>query len=109
MSASSLAEPLALSVRAEADVEVPWSLALRVAFRFVFSLLVLFNFPFPLDILPSVGEVVQSGINAAIVAVGKAVFGIAVDTTFNGSGDRTANWIWLFIVVSLSVVATLLW
>lgn len=109
MSASSLAEPLALPVRAESEGVKPWSVALRVAFRFVFSFLVLFNFPFPLDVVPFVGEAVQSAANAAIVAVGQSVFGIAVDTTFNGSGDRTANWIFLFIAVSLAVVSTLVW
>ena len=91
------------------SVSRPWSLALRVAFRFVFSFLVLFNFPFPLDVIPFVAGAVQSAIDAAIVAVGQSVFGIAVDTVGNGSGDRTANWIFLFIVVALSVASTLIW
>jgi hypothetical protein len=111
MSASSLAEPLpmAAAVESERGETVRWSLATRLAFRLAFSFLVLMFVPFPLDVIPFVAGAVQAGWDAAIVAVGQAVFGIAVDTNSNGSGDRTSNWIQLLIMSVAAVTATLVW
>ncbi len=55
MSASSLAETgSAVEVREE-----EWSLATRVAFRFCFVFLLLYNLPFPLTFVPKVGDSVS--------------------------------------------------
>ena len=55
MSASSLAEPLPASLAAETE-SARWSAATRIAFRFCFAFLVLYNLPFPLDFIPWVSE-----------------------------------------------------
>src|SRR5687768_1715401 len=111
MSASSLAEPLPMAASAvsERDDAPRWSLATRIAFRLVFSFFVLMYAPFPLDVVPFIAGAAQNVWSAAIEGVGESVFGIAVDTAFNGSGDRTSNWIQLLIMVLLSVAGTLIW
>ncbi|HEU4887658.1 MAG TPA: hypothetical protein VFV49_07225 [Thermoanaerobaculia bacterium] len=111
MSASSLAEPLPAAATATSErEEAPrWSLALRIVFRFVFSFFTLMYFPFPLDLIPSVATALQKVWDAIVVAFGKALFGLTVDTVFNGSGDRTYDWIRLLLMVGVSVLATLIW
>jgi hypothetical protein len=99
MSASSLAE-----------ADAPrWSLATRLAFRFVFSFLGLTFFPFPLDLVSFIGEAWNKAWNAIVVAAGRAVFGLTIDTTFNGSGDKTADWVQLFVIAVVAVTATMIW
>ncbi|NVJ05489.1 DoxX family membrane protein [Myxococcus sp. AM001] len=99
----------------EAGVTPPapeaWSLARRLAFRFAFAYLVLYNFPFPLDIIPVLGDFVtsvQDGLWKAVVPwVGKHVLRLSTDITVmpNGSGDTTFNYVQvlLFFVVAAEV------
>ena len=107
MSASSLAEAVpVVEVR-----EKEWSLATRVAFRFCFAFLLLYNFPFPLDFLPKVpvDPLVNKGWTWLIDLVAQPWFGVKADGTFNGSGDKSWNWIQIFLQVSIATVATLVW
>jgi len=109
MSASSLAEPLAVPVAREAAEAPRWSLATRVAFRFAFCFFLLFFFPFPLDLVPQMGALLPRIWDPVVTAVASAVFGIAVDSTFNGSGDRAFHWVQLFVMAATSAAATLIW
>lgn len=86
-----------------------WSLATRVAFRFAFVFLGLCYFPFPLDLIPFIANAWLKLWNALIVFTGRVVFGVKVDTVFNGSGDRTYDWIQVFVIALAAVVATIVW
>ena len=86
-----------------------WSALTRVAFRFVFCLLGLFYFPFPLSLVPPIGMAWGGLVDAVAGAVGPALFGVTVDTTPTGSGDRTVDWVVLFVIATLAVVITLIW
>jgi hypothetical protein len=51
-----------LEVAAPAAVTASWSLPRRVVFRFVFGYLVLYNVPFPLNVIPVRGDAVLDGV-----------------------------------------------
>jgi hypothetical protein len=107
MSASSLVEAVpAVEVR-----EKEWSLATRVAFRFCFVFLLLYNLPFPLEYIPKLGidGYVQSAWEWLIGLVALPWFGVQADGTFNGSGDKTWNWIQIFLQTSIAAAAALVW
>lgn len=109
MSASSLAETFAIPDVGAAAESRRWSLATRVAFRFVFSFFLLSFLPFPLDLIPAIGQGWQNVWTPIVTAVGTAVFGVTPDATFNGSGDKLFHWIQLFVIVATSAIATLVW
>lgn len=108
MSASSLAEavPVVVEVREE-----EWSLATRVAFRFCFAFFLLYDFPFPLNVVPWIetDALANNAWTWLIGLVAQPLFGVAADGSFNGSGDRVWNFIQLFLQVSLAATATLIW
>jgi hypothetical protein len=104
---ATLDRPLATSEPAAA-----WSPALRVLFRFTFSYLVLYNFPFPLAYIPYVDEV--AGLyfklwNALVPWVGKHVFHVDASTLPNGSGDTTYNYVQVFCYLVIAGIAALVW
>ncbi|WP_426755203.1 DoxX family protein [Myxococcus sp. Y35] len=90
-----------------------WSLARRLAFRFTFAYLLLYSAPFPLDLIPVLGDFVTDlfdGLWKAVVPwVGKHVLRLATDINVmpNGSGDTTFNYVQvlLFFVVAVGVTA----
>jgi len=86
-----------------------WNLATRIAFRFVFVFLGVFYFPFPLDLVPFIGNAWNNVLNTAIDTAGSAIFGIVVNTTPSGSGDRSGDWVQLFLIVVIAVTATIVW
>jgi hypothetical protein len=107
MSASSLAEAVpVVEVR-----EREWSLATRVAFRFCFAFLLLYNLPFPLGFIPRIDAdgLANRAWTWLINLVAQPWFGVKPDAAFNGSGDRTWDWIQIFLQVSIAAVATLVW
>lgn len=107
MSASSLVEAVpAVEVRREG-----WSLATRVAFRFCFAFLLLYNLPFPLNFIPRLEAeaLVLSGWTFLIDLVAQPWFGVKADGTFNGSGDKSWDWIQFFLQVSIAAAVTLVW
>lgn len=110
MSASSWPESLSVAAPSEAVVEtVRWSLATRVAFRFVFSFLLLSFLPFPLSFIPGVEAVwYQLWANISI-AIGRSIFHVPVSTTLTGSGDSTFGWIQLLVMAVVAIAATLVW
>lgn len=106
MSASSLVEavPVVVEVRRE-----EWSLATRVAFRFCFVFLLLYNIPFPLSFVPKVGEWFNKPWEWLVPIAAQSLFGVKADVLPNGSGDTTWNYVQLFLMVAMSAAATLVW
>lgn len=83
-----------------------------VGFRFVFCFSALWLAPFPLGVLPYTRLLAQPfelGWDALIEATGRALLHRPVDTSPNGSGDSTAGWLQLALLVALSLVATVVW
>ena len=92
----------------------PWSLAQRVAFRFVFAYLLLYTLPFPLDAIPflSVVDRWKDAVWQAVVPwVGAHVLYLAHPITVlpNGSGDTTFNYVQDLTRLVLAALATVLW
>jgi hypothetical protein len=83
----------------------------RFFFRFCFSFFVLFNFPFPLNIVPGVDVdgLTQKAWDVLVQPAGRALFGISPSPAFTGSGDTTWGWTQLILLVALSLVAALVW
>jgi hypothetical protein len=89
-----------------------WSPAKKWLFRFLFSYLVLFIAPFPLNVIPGLeklnkayGDLWQ----ALVPWVGKLLFHLQITVFPNGSGDTTFNYVELLVFVALAAVATLVW
>ncbi len=105
MSASSLAEAVpAVEVREE-----EWSPATRVAFRFCFAFLLLYNIPFPLTFVPTVGDAFNKPWEWIVPIAAQSLFGVKADVLPNGSGDTTWNYVQLFLMVAIAAAATLVW
>ena len=90
-----------------------WSLAKRIAFRFAFSYLVLYNFPFPLDYVPFlyslVGWYEKLLTTLFYRPAAEQLFGIPFVLRANGSGDQAGGYIRVFCLAMLAIAATLLW
>ena len=88
-----------------------WSWAKKLAFRFVFSYLVLYNLPFPLTALygtEPLGAPYDNLWKAVVPWVGRLLRLRREITVFpNGSGDTTFNYVQLlcFLVLALAVAA----
>ncbi len=108
MSASSLAEAVPVAVRAEG-----WSLATRVAFRFTFVFLLLFNVPFPLSFVPWVGGALDRLFSTPwkwlVPLAAQSLFGVKAELRQTGSGDMTWYFVQLFLQVSIAAAAALVW
>src|SRR5919202_5440377 len=96
------------------EASAEWRPATRVLFRFAFAYLVLYNLPFPLGSLPYTDPLAAQYTklwDAVVPWVGRHVLKInyEVGTTFNGSGDRTYDYVLLFCTFTLAVAATLVW
>lgn len=89
-----------------------WGLAKRTLFRFWFSYLFLYIFPFPLDSIPYVGMAAMPWYTMwqkLVPWVGLNVFGREITVTPNGSGDTTFNYVQVFCILVLALTATLVW
>ena len=90
----------------------PWSLPKRIAFRFAFSYLSIYNFPFPFNALPQF-ETLAVGYDRlwerVVRPVGKAVFGVDASILPNGSGDTTFNYVQVFCFFVTAALATAVW
>jgi hypothetical protein len=92
--------------------EPEWGPVKRVLFRFLFAYLVLYIFPFPLDVIPYVGMVTQPYQdlwNAIVPWVGEHVFHVAITVQPNGSGDTTYNYVQVFCYLVLALTAAAVW
>jgi hypothetical protein len=85
----------------------------RILFRFLFVYVVLYTFPFPLDVIPVYGEIIGQPYtdlwDAAVPWVGERVFGVEVLHRPLGSGDTTYNYVQLFCYLILTLVAVAVW
>src|SRR5207302_10732497 len=104
---------------APAAAEAPaWSLARRIAFRFAFCYLVLYNFPVLLFALPVPGLAAlfmaySKLLDAAVVWIGAHVLhlshAVEVLRGKTGSGDTTYDYVRLLCFAALAAVAALVW
>jgi hypothetical protein len=98
---------------AEAERAVPaWSPGERLLFRFVFSYLLLYNLPFPLDFIPYVDAVAgqyEKLWRALVPWVGRQVFQVSITVFPNGSGDTTYNYVQVACFLAIATAATVLW
>lgn len=104
MSASSLAEPLPVEASTEG-----WSVATRAAFRFSFVFLLLYNLPFPFDLVPRIGVAFNKPWEWVVPRVAQSLFGVKADVLPNGSGDTTWNYVQLFLMIAIAAAAALVW
>ncbi len=91
-----------------------WPFWQKLAFRFFFAYFVLYVFPFPLDVVPGIEPVTKyypELWHNVVPWVGRHVLGIysPITTFTNGSGDTTYDYVLLFCVVSLALLACLVW
>ena len=89
-----------------------WHPFTRTAFRFAFVYLLLFNLPFPLNVFPYVDKVAEpynALWNWVVPRVGRAVFHKEVATAFNGSGDRTFDYLLVACLLLIALVITIIW
>ena len=98
----------------EMKAPAAWHPATRVVFRFVFVYLILYILPFPLGSVPytdALAEPYTELWNAIIPRVGRDVLKLdyEVAVAFNGSGDRTYDYIFVLCLLVLAVVAAALW
>jgi hypothetical protein len=105
----------------------PWNPAKRVSFRFIFTYLVLYSLPFPLQFIPGLlpfneelslpQKFVQEKVlqpyedfwNWLVPWVGSHVLDVTITVRPNGSGDTTYNYVQVFCFAWLAVLATTLW
>jgi hypothetical protein len=98
----------------ETSVPAGWSRGHRILFRFAFVYLVVYNLPFPLNILPIPGlEIVLGTFGDPwanfVIWVGKHVFHATATVHRTGSGDTLLAYVEAFCILSLSVIATIVW
>ena len=89
-----------------------WHPFTRTAFRFAFVYLLLYNLPFPLTALPYVdkaAELYNSLWTWIVPRLAKAVLNREVATVFNGSGDRTYDYLLVALLLLISLVAAVIW
>jgi hypothetical protein len=102
-------EPL----RQDHPEQKPAAAVQRALFRFLFCYLVLYILPFPLDVIPVYGEVLQQSYREIWSAippwVGEHVFGVAVRPRPYGRGDSTYGNVLIFCYLILALAATAVW
>lgn len=91
-----------------------WRASSRILFRFVFSYLVLYNFPFPIGQIPYTEWPADKWSNlwkAFVPWVGKHLLHLQKDITVftNGSGDTTFDWVMAMCYLALALAATVVW
>ncbi len=111
-----------------------WTLAQRLAFRFVFAYMLLYILPFPINtldsLLTSIHEIVAGEESASVqpslifqyvtrpyadfsdkvvLWTGREVFGVEIEYRPAGSGDTTWNYVQVFDFAVIAAALTLLW
>ena len=90
----------------------PWRPFTRTAFRFAFAYLMLYNLPFPLNVFPyvdKVGAFYDSFWIWLVPRLARAALHKEVSTVFNGSGDRTYDFLLVACLLLISLVITVIW
>ena len=89
-----------------------WSLAKRLAFRFLFLSFVLTFASSLVSLLPWVGSVggwLDEAVQPFYIWVGRAVFGVEIVITPTGSGDTTYGWVQFATNLALAIAGTAVW
>jgi hypothetical protein len=88
-----------------------WGAAKRLLFRFAFAYLVLYNLPFPLNMLPSqaTSQWYDALWDAPVHWIGKHLFHVDITVRPNGSGDTTFNYVQVFCYLVLAIGVALVW
>ncbi|HEX7773518.1 MAG TPA: hypothetical protein VF435_13930 [Pyrinomonadaceae bacterium] len=89
-----------------------WHPFLRTGFRFAFVYLLLYNLPFPLNAIPYVekaGEFYNSIWNWIVPRLARAAFNKEVASVFNGSGDRTFDYLLVACLLLIALAITIVW
>jgi hypothetical protein len=83
--------------------------AQSVLFRFACAYFLLYNFPFPIDLIPPAAKPVEALWNAVVPWAGRLLFGLDITVRPNGSGDTTYNYVQVLCFLVLAAAATLVW
>jgi hypothetical protein len=89
-----------------------WHPFTRTAFRFAFVYLLLYNLPFPLTALPYVdkaAEFYNSFWTWLVPRIARAALNRDVPSVFNGSGDRTFDYLVVACLLLIALVITIIW
>lgn len=91
-----------------------WHPVTRVVFRFAFAYLILYILPFPVGSVPyteALAEPYTKLWNAIVPRVGRGVLGLdrEIAVAFNGSGDRTYDYVLVLCLLVLALAAAALW
>lgn len=89
-----------------------WHPFTRTAFRFAFVYLLLYNLPFPLTALPYVekaAEFYNSFWTWLVPRIARAALNRDVPSLFNGSGDRTFDYLLVACLLLIALVITIIW
>jgi len=90
-----------------------WGPVQRALFRFLFSYLVLYSFPFPLNVIPVYGEILDPSYKeiwrTVVPWVGEHVLGVEVRSRLSAGGDSTYTYVLLFCSLILALAATAVW
>ncbi len=115
MSASSWPEAVPVVEVAVVAADAPrWSLATRIAFRFLFVYLGIYNIGFFFQITMSEAayalfQKYMAVWGSIVVPVATNVFGVNANVLPNGSGDTTFDYVLIFVYAVVAVSATLIW
>jgi hypothetical protein len=99
-------------VRVPGDPRPAWGPSQRILFRFAFSYLVLYIFPFPLNAIPFAEDVVKpydSLWSAVVTWVGTHLFHRTITVLPNGSGDTTFNYVQIFCYLTIAALVAAAW
>jgi hypothetical protein len=91
-----------------------WGPVQRALFCFLFCYLVLYSFPFPLNVIPVYGEVLEQSYretwNMVLPWVGEHILGTEVRLRGgSGRGDSTYGYVQIFCYLILALAATAVW
>jgi len=98
----------------ETHAAAAWSRGQRILFQFAFVYLILYNLPFPLNIIPLPQlqiflEVLSEPWSHFVIWVSLHVFHVTATVHPTGSGDTMLAYVEVFCILSLSVLATIVW
>lgn len=89
-----------------------WHPFTRTAFRFAFVYLLLYNLPFPLTALPYIqkaAEFYNSFWTWLVPRIARTALNRDVPSVFNGSGDRTFDYLLVACLLLIALVITIIW
>ena len=101
-----------MSERINEPLQQRWHPLVRTGFRFAFVYLLLYNLPFPLTAIPYVDKAAEwynSLWSWIVPRVARAAFNKEVATVFNGSGDRTFDYLLVACLLLIALVITVIW